>query len=166
MRHYVIYIIICLFLCACGSRKQSSHAEYTERVSATQTQIGTETIQSQATDSFETSKSINTDVSEYLKVTMFGDSGRISQIQETWRNTRSDELESGTRRASALSVAERKDSARSEQKGDVATAQDVKISTDTRAVQGVEWFYVILSLSAVVALVIAVIYSRLKKKTA
>lgn len=164
MKHTLYIISLVLVFASCGSGRQSQNYQLDEKTNETKTIESAETVQTVQASYVTSEKSANTNIKGFSRITNYNDSGGISSVQETWWDSRSDELESGTGGSSSLSVGESKinetETSETEKKGELNT----KSEKDNRVVQGFEWVYIIISVGVVLFVTATIIIYKYKKK--
>jgi len=164
MKHLFTYLLVLLTVTGCGSSKKSSHQTYHEEKNETKTEASNEKIQTQGISFVRTDKSVNTDTSGFTRITLYNDSGGIQSVQETWWETRHNELESGTEQSSENAVEEKNNESTSTISTDTLITADEKKDNDNRPVQGIEWIYFVLSAGVVLIVIALIIYYKVKKR--
>lgn len=165
MRFYV-FISVCLLFALIACRSNKDLNKVSESVSEKQSSVSIHSKDSTATTNNTRDSTSNiTAEKQYIRTTWYRPDGTISAVQDSWWDSRREELAVHDTGSSAVSVTEQKaDSTSKENRKELETEQ-LKAFTDSRPVQGgKEWFGVILGVSLPLILVIAVIIIYIKKR--
>lgn len=166
MRHDFIHIIIVALLCSacfggCRSKKDVQKNSETigryeriERVVDTTRTVGTEELKADRRGS-EIDQS-------YIRVTEFDSTGTVRRIQETWRDRQRSDVATEERNTRTVSVVGESKEVIESDTSSTIVSEVVKVDTDSRPVQGIEWMWVVLSGALIVAVILYIIYNRVK----
>lgn len=162
MKSYA-FISVCLLFALIACRSNKDLNKVSESVSETQSSASIHSKDSTATTtSTRDSMSNITAEKQYIRTTWYRPDGTISAVQDSWWDSRREELAVHDTGSSAVSVAEQKvDSTKKVNRKKLETEQ-LKAFTDSRPIQGAEWIAVIAVI--IVAICLMVIYYLPKKK--
>lgn len=166
MRYDLIHIIAIALLCCfafngCRAKKNieknETTVERTERVERT-----VDTTRTMETEEFKTERSGSESEQVFTRVIEYDTTGRVQRISETWRDRQQGSLVVQERSAQAVSLTG--ESKEIIERDTTATVMNetVKINADSRPVQGVEWIWVILSIALIAAVVLYIIYNKVR----
>lgn len=166
MRYDLIHIIAIALLCCfafngCRAKKNieknETTVESTERVERT-----VDTTRTMETEEFKTERSGSESEQVFTRVIEYDTTGRVQRISETWRDRQQGSLVVQERSAQAVSLTG--ESKEIIERDTTATVMNetVKVNTDSRPVQGVEWIWVILSIALIAAVVLYIIYNKVR----
>lgn len=111
------------------------------------------------------SRNILTDASDeyYLRITEYDVEGAVRRISEKWGNRRLSNVDSQDRQQESVSVTGSESNIVETDSSNTVIEEKVDASIDSRPVQGVEWFWVILGGAIILAIVIFVIIKKNRK---
>lgn len=164
-RYAFIFIFSLYVLTACrsnrtvdGTMETRSDAE-TSLSKQTHDSIASQTIRRDSTTKITTEK-------QYIRTTWYRPDGTIQKIQEERRGARQDELAISHTGSSDVSVKETQSDSISKTKEQTREAEHEDNTTDTRPVQGIEWFWIAIAISLVagIGLIAFFIYKKVKGK--
>ena len=114
------------------------------------------------TEEFKTERSGSESEQVFTRVIEYDTTGRVQRISETWRDRQQGSLVVQERSAQAVSLTG--ESKEIIERDTTATVMNetVKVNTDSRPVQGVEWIWVILSIALIAAVVLYIIYNKVR----
>lgn len=161
MRYACIYII--LFVLAAGCR--SSHQRDTSYQEDIDTQETTTIVRTDST-TVETEREENTSsvtqVQEYSRTVDYRDDGSVSRVQEQWRSTGSVQLAQSSGRSSAVSVTREETKTERKELLRIRKTELKKSTSDTRLIQGWEWFFVASGILIVIAIIFYIRSRKMK----
>lgn len=157
----VVSSILLLVCIGCNAQKRVSRTEYLDK--------GSEQIEQRA-DSTYTEQSIIYRGSRegveleniYTRVTDYDIEGAIQRISETWRDRLFFDVDSEERSERNISVTEADEQIVIRDTAQVRIKENENIKTDSRLVQGVDWFWIMLSAFLIATVIIYIIYNRVK----
>lgn len=157
---YGFYIVIWFFLLGCRSTRDSN------RFTSIDTDVRKESqfAQKDSTvteQSHRDSTATLSTTSEFLRTTTFRNDGTIHSLQEYWRNTGSTELSVSSGRQTNVSVTQQHASSTIDENKKEIVKEEIKTTTDTRPIQGFEWFWIVV---VIVAAVLFLLPTFIKKK--
>jgi uncharacterized protein YcfL len=98
----------------------------------------------------------------FTRVTEFDSTGTVRRIQETWRDRQRIDVVTKERFGRTVSVAETNQQIIIRDTASTVTNEVAEVKTDSRPIQGFEWFWIVLSGVLVLTVIIYIIYNRLK----
>lgn len=147
----------CLLFIAFGCRnsrlERSTLSNVTdEQTTSTTTRADSTRIETSETDSVSTT----TETDEFIRTTSYRDDGTIQAVQEHWRRSGSVQLAKSSGRSSTVRVTDTnvKVERRTLQKVDLNQLKKAK--TDSRLIQGADWWCLLLGLLSVALIVIGI----------
>lgn len=159
--HWAI-IFLCLFsFVGCRAKKDSSrHESYALEFERMERRI--DSVRTMEVVEQKSERSGSETEQSYTRITEYDTTGSVQRISETWRDRRLSNLVTEERDARTVSVSN------SEQQISIKDSADIRISetshttTDSRPIQGIEWMWVILSVVLITAVILYIIYNRVK----
>ncbi len=154
--HAPILLILCVVFSACrSSRSLDSNVSelHQDESFYTRAESGNKTVESQYSDSVFKQR----DENRYLRTLEFNPDGSIRSLSEEWRNIGSSELALSGGRSSETSDKKVKESEARNSENQFQEQKKETVKTDSRPVQGSEWFWIIISLAAVGGVVLFII---------
>jgi uncharacterized protein YcfL len=156
-----IILLALLSLIGCRSKRNTSryelHTVGSERVERVIDSIRIVEDNQQTTER----RGSETDQS-FSRITEFDSTGTVRRIQETWRDRQRVGLVTEERSGRTVSVTETDQQLTIRDTTSTVTSEVVEVKTDSRPIQGFEWFWVVLSAVLVLTVIIYIIYNRLK----
>lgn len=99
----------------------------------------------------------------YTKITDYDSTGTvIRRVSEEWRDRQSADMAIRDRRQGAVSVTGKRVVIEERDTSHVLTNEITNTDTDSRLIQGKEWIWVILSIALILAVVIYIIYNKVR----
>lgn len=157
-------LIILLFIgFGCRSSRNTTDTHISDHSKGSKKEVSSETISLQSSMLTTTRTATDTNIKEYFRTTLFNPDGSVSQVQETWRDTRRNELADSTGQRSDDTLINRSDSTSTDIANDIEVKQTTQSQTDSRPVQGVEWLYVACVGGIVILIIIIFAWPKKKK---
>lgn len=158
---FVLFCVLLSLFSGCKAKKnvqrELSVAEATERISKTIAKQNTET---------ETGTHVNEetseDIREFIREIRFDTAGNVQTIQEAWRDKGRVQLVVRRDTSRTVSVNEELNSDSIKTVTNVKQSDDIKQTTDSRPVQGIEWLWVILSIAIIATIAIILFIKKVK----
>lgn len=98
----------------------------------------------------------------FTRVTEFDSTGSVRKVSETWWDRQQGDMASEERTERTVSVEGSEIIIADKDTVSVIAQETTKIDTDSRLIQGVEWIWVILSVVLITAVILYIIYNRVK----
>jgi uncharacterized protein YcfL len=156
-----IILLALLSLIGCRSKRNTSryelHTVESERVERVIDSIRIVEDNQQTTER----RGSETDQS-FSRITEFDSTGTVRRIQETWRDRQRIDVVTKERFGRTVSVAETNQQIIIRDTASTVTNEVAEVKTDSRPIQGFEWFWIVLSGVLVLTVIIYIIYNRLK----
>lgn len=157
----VIAVLVLLLLTSCRSSKSTSqNGSYAMAVERVERRLDSIRIVESTTQRSEHSGSEAERV--FSRVTEYDSTGTIRSVQETWRDRQLSNVSANERAGRAVSVANTDEHIFTRDTVHVVVSETSQIKSDSRPVQGYEWFWIILSLVLIVAVILYIISNRIK----
>lgn len=166
MRYDFIHIIAVALLCcvslnSCRAKKSIQRTEETtSRTERVERSVDTTRVTAVEEQIFERSGS-ETEQS-YIRVTEFDSTGSVRKVSETWRDRQLSRLDTKERHARTVSIAGVSEDIVVSDTSSTVVNEVVKVDTDSRPVQGIEWLWVVLSIALIVAVILYIIYNKVR----
>lgn len=165
MKYGFIHIIIGTLLISVVSVscRVSRNSEKTETIREASERIE-HSVDSSRENSIETELgNLRIDESDeyYLRITEFDVDGAIRRIQEQWRNRRSTNVADWNRQQESVSLSGSEKKVIEKDSSYTAIQETKHVQSDSRPVQGFEWFWIVLVSGILLAIAI---YFIIKKK--
>ena len=166
MRYDFIHIIAVALLCcatlnSCRAKKSIQRTEETtsrtERV-----ERSVDTTRVTAVDEERSERSGSEVEQTFTRVTEFDSTGSVRKVSETWRDRQLSRLDTKERHARVVSVAGVSEDIAVSDTSSTVVNEMVKVDTDSRPVQGIEWLWVVLSIALIVAVILYLIYNKVR----
>ena len=166
MRYDFIHIIAITLLCSvvfssCRAKKDLQRNEETNSRSE-RVERFVDTTRVTAVEEQRTDKRGSEVERQYTRTTEYDTTGRVQAVSETWRDRRLSNVSSEERDARTVSVAGMSVDIIERDTSTTIISEVVKVDTDSRLIQGAEWFWIILSLILIATVIIYIIYNRIK----
>lgn len=167
MRHDFIYITLSIILVSfgfnsCRAKKNiERNSEVTERIERTERSV--DSIRFAEKQDEKTERIGLTADQWYVKHTEFDSIGRVRSVSETWRNRRHSDMASEERTGRTVSVIVSGNEVIETDTSSIITQEYSNIQTDSRPVQGLEWFWVISSGVLILSIVIYLLFNKNEK---
>ena len=154
--------LMCLFsLISCRAKKDTSrHESYaveSERIERRIDSIRTLEVVEERSD-----RSGSEVEQSFTRVTEFDSTGSIRKVSETWRDRQQGSVASEERTERTLSLEGSKTIITTRDSSTVVKQEKTKTDTDSRPIQGSDWLWVILSVVLITAVILYIIYNRVK----
>lgn len=157
----VIAVLVLLLLTSCRSSKSTfRNGSYAMAVERVERRLDSIRIVESTTQRSEHSGSEAERV--FSRVTEYDSTGTIRSVQETWRDRRLSNVSSEERDTRTVSVANTDEHIFTRDTVHVVVSETSQIKSDSRPVQGYEWFWIILSIVLIATVIIYIIYNRVK----
>lgn len=159
------FISICFLFALIACRSNKDMHKVSESASETETKASIQSKDSTVTTTNTRGRTSNiTTEKQYIRTTWYRPDGTISAVQDSWWDSQRDELATHEIGSSSVSVAKQKaDSTKKVNQKKLETEQ-LNAFTDSRPIQGSEWFGVIIGISVVLILVAIILYTIYRKK--
>ncbi|MDD4778833.1 MAG: hypothetical protein PHV53_11175, partial [Fermentimonas sp.] len=116
-----------------------------------------------STGTIESSERSGSEVDQsFIRITEFDSTGTVRRIQETWRDRQRIDLVAEERSGRTVSVKNTDQQITIRDTTSTITNEVKEVNTDSRPIQGLEWFWVVLSGVLVLTVIIYIIYNRIK----
>lgn len=164
MKNGAIYHIISLLLVSfivfgCRSTKNIERNEAT-KTGSLRIERSSDTIRTIEVRNQRSNRSVSELEQIYSRVTEFDSTGSVRRVSEEWRDRRYSDLADEERDERAFSVAVSEEEVITRDTASVTVQETIHSKTDSRPVQGADWFWVILSAVLILAVVIYIIYNK------
>lgn len=155
-------LLMCLLsTIGCRAKKDSSrHESYA--LGSERTERRTDSIRVMEVVEERSERSGSEVEQSFTRVTEFDSTGRVRSIQETWRDRQQGNVASKERTERIVSVEGSETNITAKDTVSVIAQETAKVDTDSRLIQGVEWIWVILSVVLITAVILYIIYNRVK----
>jgi|JMBX01.1.fsa_nt_gb hypothetical protein len=166
MRYDFIHIIAVALLCcvslnSCRAKKDiQRNEETTSRTERVERFVDTTRVT--AVDEERSERSGSEVEHTFTRVTEFDSTGSIRKVSETWRDRQLSRLDTKERHARTVSIAGVSEDIIVSDTSSTVVNEMVKVDTDSRPVQGIEWLWVVLSVALIASVVLYIIYNRVK----
>lgn len=154
MKYYVIVFFILCFL-ACRSNRNIDRTIQEGSKTETSKSIDRKDSSTVDTEYQESRTKVSNEV-RFIRTTAYRPDGTIRSIQEECRGSGSTELVDGRGRSSENTVTEIKNDSTAVTESKKDLKEKIQSSSDSRPIQGVEWFYIALGFGALVLVALAV----------
>lgn len=157
-----VFLLMCLLsLIGCRAKKDSSrHESYV--MGSERTERRTDSIRTLEVVEERSERSGSEVERQYTRTTEYDTTGRVQAVSETWRDRRLSNVSSEERDARTVSVAGMSVDIIERDTSTTIISEVVKVDTDSRPIQGAEWFWIILSSILIATVIIYIIYNRIK----
>lgn len=166
MRHDILHITLSIILLGVGfsgcksnrviQKHETSRTDY-QRIETVKDSIRV------STGTIESSERSGSEVDQtFTRVTEFDSTGTVRRVQETWRDRQRIDLVTEERSGRTVSVKNTDQQITIRDTTSTITNEVIEVNTDSRPIQGFEWFWVVLSGVLVLAVIIYIIYNRTK----
>lgn len=164
MKNGAIYHIISLLLVSfivfgCRSTKNIERNEAT-KTGSLRIERSSDTIRTIEVRNQRSNRSVSELEQIYSRVTEFDSTGSVRRVSEEWRDRRYSDLADEERDERAVSVAGSEEEVITRDTTSVIVRETIHNKTDSRPIQGADWFWVILSAVLILTVVIYLIYNK------
>lgn len=144
---YSIIGCTCLFFLICFSCRSGKHSDYKFQEYAGRIDTVSNIRKDSSASVSETNdrSTVVTKERQYLRSVSFDSLGRISNIQESWRDYGSGRMDESKGRQGTVSVSAETTQQKSTSGSYTKASGESESNTDSRPVQGVEWGYIALA---------------------
>lgn len=157
----VIAVLVLLLLTSCRSSKSTSrNGSYAMAVERVERRLDSIRIVESTTQRSEHSGSEAERV--YSRTTEYDTTGAIRSVQETWRDRQLFNVSTNERAGRIVSVTNSDEQVIQKDTAHAIITETSHIKSDSRPVQGIEWVWVILSVVLIAAVILYIIYNRIK----
>lgn len=166
MKHDFIHIIIVALLVgvgfnSCRAKKDfERNTQISERVERIERSV--DSARNSENEYSKTERIGLTEDNFYIRTTEYDTEGRIRSISETWRDRRHSDMANEERSKESISLSGSEKEIVESDTSSVIINEKTKTTNDSRPVQGVEWIWVILSIALIAAVVLYIIYNKVR----
>lgn len=155
-------LLMCLLsTIGCRAKKDSSrHESYV--MGSERTERRTDSIRVMEVVEERSERSGSEVEQSFTRITEFDSIGRVRSVSETWRDRQSGSVVIQERSSRAVSVATSESNIIRKDTVTAVVQETIKIETDSRLIQGVEWIWVVLSFVLITTVVLYIIFNRKK----
>lgn len=156
-----IILLALLSLVGCRTKRNTSRYEL-HTVGSERVERLTDSIRI-VEDNQQTTERSGSEVDQsFIRITEFDSTGTVRRIQETWRDRQRIDLVAEERSGRTVSVKNTDQQITIRDTTSTITNEVKEVNTDSRPIQGFEWFWVVLSGVLVLTVIIYIIYNRIK----
>ena len=156
-----IILLALLSLVGCRTKRNTSRYEL-HTVESERVERLTDSIRIVEDNQQTTDRSGSETDQSFTRITEFDSTGTVRRIQETWRDRQRVYLVNEERSARTVSVKNTDQQITIRDTTSTVSSEVVEVKTDSRPIQGFEWFWIALSGVLVLTVIIYIIYNRLK----
>lgn len=155
-------LLMCLLsTIGCRAKKDSSrHESYV--MGSERTERRTDSIRVMEVVEERSERSGSEVEQSFTRITEFDSTGSIRKVSETWWDRQSGSVVIQERSSRAVSVATSESNIIRKDTVTAVVQETIKIETDSRLIQGVEWIWVVLSFVLITTVVLYIIFNRKK----
>ncbi|MDD4778822.1 MAG: hypothetical protein PHV53_11120 [Fermentimonas sp.] len=166
MRHDILHITLCIIILGVGfsgcRASKTIQRDQTIQTNTEKFESINESVNSEAVTAESSDRSGSEVNQSYTRITEFDSAGTVRRVQETWRDRQRIDLVTEERTVRTVSVAEKNQQITIRDTTSTVTNEVVEVKTDSRPIQGFEWFWTVLSGVLILAVIIYIIYNRRK----
>lgn len=133
-----------VFFCSCRSSKHDNYS-FSEQIKKNDSLSSVRRDSSASVSETNDRSTVVTKERQYLRSVSFDSLGRISNIQESWRDYGSGRMDESKGRQGTVSVSAETAQQKSTSGSYTKASGESESNTDSRPVQGVEWGYIALA---------------------
>lgn len=157
----VLALLVLLLLTSCRSSKSTSrNGSYAMAVERVERRLDSIRVMESTA---ERSKHSGQEAERvFTRTTEYDTTGAIRSVQETWRDRQLFNVSTNERAGRIVSVTNSDEQVIQKDTAHAIITETSHIKSDSRPVQGIEWVWVILSVVLIAAVILYIIYNRIK----